>query len=82
MYFIASGEVEVDVKPNPVVLGEGDFFGELALIHQSPRNATIRALKQTSLLVLDADDFQVLVEEDSRMGDSIKRTASERKGNL
>ena len=29
MYFIASGEVEVDVPAGPVRLGEGDFFGEI-----------------------------------------------------
>ncbi len=32
MYFIAAGEVEVDVEPAPVRLGVGAFFGELALL--------------------------------------------------
>ena len=32
MYFIADGEVQVDVKPTPVRLGKGAFFGELALL--------------------------------------------------
>ena len=40
MYFIAAGEVEVDVTPTPVRLGVGAFFGELALlgdIRSAPR---------------------------------------------
>ena len=32
MYFIANGEVEVDIVPTPVRLGSGTFFGELALL--------------------------------------------------
>ena len=34
MYFIAAGEVQVDIKPAPVRLGAGAFFGELALLRR------------------------------------------------
>ena len=42
MYFIAAGEVEVDLPGgNKVPLGEGAFFGEMALLGNNPRNANI-----------------------------------------
>ncbi len=44
MYFIASGEVEVRLRPGTVRLGPGEFFGEIALLTGEPRNATIVAV--------------------------------------
>ena len=61
MYFIAGGEVEVEL-PKPIKLAEGQFFGERALLHKSLRRATVRALQPTKLLVLDAADFHTLME--------------------
>lgn len=37
MYFIAAGEVQVDLKPTPVRLGTGAFFGEFALLGNAIR---------------------------------------------
>lgn len=54
------------------------FFGELALLQQGKRNATIRALSQTSLLVLGADDFQMLMDDDKRLSETIKRVTQQR----
>lgn len=61
MYFIASGEVEVRLRPGTVRLGPGAFFGEIALLTGEPRNATIVALRQCTLLSLDIVDFRQLV---------------------
>jgi voltage-gated potassium channel len=61
MYFIVSGEVEVRVAPEPVYLGAGQFFGELALLTGGPRNATVVATQQCMLLYLDIADFRELV---------------------
>jgi voltage-gated potassium channel len=58
MYFIASGEVEVALKPAPRVLGAGDFFGEFALITGERRSATVTALTRCELLHLDLADFR------------------------
>jgi voltage-gated potassium channel len=60
MYFIASGEVQVDVKPSPVRLGAGAFFGELALLGDSVRSANVTTTIASSLLILDLADFRTL----------------------
>ena len=60
MYFIVSGEVEVQIEPAPQRLGPGQFFGEIALITGAPRLATAMAAKETQLLSLDIADFRQL----------------------
>lgn len=63
MYFIVSGEVEAEVGPRPVRFGPGDFFGELALLHQTHRRATIVAQTNCRLLALSAEDFTMLTRK-------------------
>jgi voltage-gated potassium channel len=58
MYFIAAGEVQVDVKPSPVRLGSGAFFGELALLGDSVRSANVTTTTPSTLLILDLADFR------------------------
>jgi voltage-gated potassium channel len=60
MYFIADGEVEVDVKPTPVRLATGSFFGELALLGDSVRSANVVTTQSSTLLILDLADFRTL----------------------
>ena len=43
------------------VLGEGDFFGEMALIDDEPRSAHVIAMNDSTLLVLRREDFQGLL---------------------
>jgi voltage-gated potassium channel len=60
MYFIAAGEVQVDVRPRPVRLGAGAFFGELALLGDSVRSANVTTTMPSTLLILDLADFRTL----------------------
>jgi voltage-gated potassium channel len=60
MYFIAAGEVQVDVRPAPVRLGAGAFFGELALLGDSVRTANVTTTMPSTLLILDLADFHTL----------------------
>lgn len=60
MFFIVSGEVSVELKPQPIILGPGDFFGELALVTGEPRSATAVARTHCELLHLDLADFRKL----------------------
>jgi predicted MFS family arabinose efflux permease len=57
-YVIASGSVEVTAAGRVLrVESTGDFFGEIGLIRDVPRTATVTALQPTELLALDRDDF-------------------------
>ncbi len=78
MYFIMEGEVEVDITPNPVRLKQGDFFGEIALVENVPRTATILSLTNCRLLVLETVDFEHLTTQIPDLKDQIKRISDKR----
>ena len=64
MYGIVTGTVELRKGSGVVaVLGSDDFFGERALIDHLPRNLTAVAVEETSLAVIDRQDFLFLVHE-------------------
>jgi len=68
LYVVAEGEVAVVAEGPPRVqlsrLGEGEFFGEIALVTEQPRSATIEALQETQLLAVDRDVIGDLVDEE------------------
>lgn len=78
MYFIASGEVEIDLPHAPVRLGQGQFFGEMALLRKTLRSANVRAIEPTKLLVLDALDLQMLTQRNPDVGRRIEEIAASR----
>jgi len=62
-YLILSGRVEILRDGVSLgAFGPGDFFGEMSLLDQAPRSATIRALDHTSCLMLSSWDFKALLE--------------------
>ena len=50
MFFIVSGELEVELHPEPLRLTRGEFFGEVALVYQRKRTASVVALSHSELL--------------------------------
>jgi CRP-like cAMP-binding protein len=57
-YVVAEGEVEVAVDGRPTsTIGAGGSFGEVALLRDVPRTATVRAARATELLALGRDAF-------------------------
>tara|TARA_B100000686_G_scaffold162523_1_gene170083 strand:+ start:107 stop:1153 length:1047 start_codon:yes stop_codon:yes gene_type:complete len=64
MYIIEIGRVEINLDPNPTVIkDQGDFFGEMGLVSDNPRSATITTLDEVKLLRLKKEDLEELIEE-------------------
>jgi voltage-gated potassium channel len=82
MFFIMSGDVQVDITPTPVRLSRGQYFGEIALIRDTVRTATVTTLSECQLLSLDVADFRRLLENNPGLKATITRTAEERLGVL
>lgn len=62
-YLILSGRVEILRDGTSLgAFGTGDFFGEMSLLDQAPRSATIKALESTNCLMLSSWDFKALLE--------------------
>jgi voltage-gated potassium channel len=78
MYFIASGEVEVDLPGKKVRLGEGAFFGEMALLGNNLRSANIVTTRVSRLLVLDLVDFRMLMARHPDLAQTIDAEAQRR----
>jgi signal transduction histidine kinase len=72
-YMILEGEVEVSKNINNreerllQTLGPGDFFGEMALIHNAPRAATVTAKSDLTTLELDKNAFNRVLQNSSSM---------------
>ena len=57
-YAIEAGQAAVELGDGETrELGPGDFFGEIALLRDVPRTATVRALAELHLYALERDDF-------------------------
>lgn len=62
-YLILAGRVEILRDDKSLgAFGPGDFFGEMSLLDQAPRSATIKAIEQTQCLMLSSWDFKALLE--------------------
>ncbi len=63
-FALVQGAVEVRRKGRKVAaLGDGDFFGEIALVADTPRSATVTAVSPVSVLVIVDRDFRMLMRE-------------------
>ena len=80
MYFIVNGDVEVDQENGAPKgrLGAGDFFGEIALIAERERTATVTALSVSRLLVLDKGDFEEFMQTHPDVQEAVRMAARRR----
>jgi CRP/FNR family cyclic AMP-dependent transcriptional regulator len=85
MYLIHSGRVLLSVRQNEtrevplVVLNPGDFFGEMALVDDSPRSATASAEEDdTELIVMDRTRFLFMVRQQPEFALSLMHTLCRR----
>lgn len=66
LYVIVDGSVNVVRGADDVLatLNAGDFFGELSVVDQRPRNASVQAVEPTTVLAVASWDFLALIEND------------------
>jgi len=78
MYFIVSGEVEVQLEPRPIRLGPGSFFGEIALLEGGPRTATVVTTIPSTFLILEVSDFRAFTALNPDLARAVEAEATRR----
>ena len=84
LYIIVNGQVEILQKDNGedhqiAILGKGEYFGEMALLNQKSRSATVRCLETTDVLALRKKDFNLLIANFDELRDQVEKTEEQRK---
>ncbi len=83
-YIIVKGNVEVisqqadDAEKVLAVLGPGDYFGEVGMVLGSQRLATVRAVTDVHLMVMDAETFRHWVDSSPIISDEINSLVAQR----
>lgn len=73
LYMILSGKVKVTSISSEgkevilSILGEGEFFGEMALLDREPRSANVTSLEKTEMILLRRKEFMTLLENDKEI---------------
>jgi CRP-like cAMP-binding protein len=79
-FVLVEGEVDVKREGNHVrTLSPGDFFGEIALIFDEPRGATVTAKGPIRVLVITDRAFKALVERSPGIDAEVRQAVAERK---
>jgi MFS family permease len=60
-YIVGEGELDVDADGHHVTAGRSDYFGEIALLRDVPRTASVTAKVDSRLFALERDDFLAAV---------------------
>jgi putative ABC transport system ATP-binding protein len=82
-YLIRSGHVDVIIRDGQTsrtvaTLGEGQFFGEVALVENKPRNATVLAKDDVELYTLSKAAFQTVLEASATFNDELRKVIFQR----
>jgi CRP-like cAMP-binding protein len=77
-FIILQGQAEVDADQGKRTLGPGDFFGEIALIDDGPRTATVKAVTPMRCLVLGHEQFRDVLHQNGEIAVKILRAVTER----
>lgn len=83
-YILLDGRVNVTKTINNIEqrhlkeLEAGDFFGEMALIHNAPRAATVTAIEPVTVLEINREDFDRVLRHSSSVAIAMAREISSR----
>ncbi len=78
-FLITQGRVEVQRGGRSVrTLGPGDYFGELALLRDAPRSATVIAREPTTCLALTRWDFKGILDAQPSLAVHLLETVAQR----
>jgi CRP-like cAMP-binding protein len=84
MFIIQSGKVEITKilksgeEKSLVILGPGDFFGEMAVIDKEPRSANAIAKEVSRLIVLDEEVFEMHMQTNPKIVKKILKNLTSR----
>ncbi len=83
MYVIQSGKVAIskrvgDAEKTLAVLGAGEFFGEMAIISNRPRNASATVDEDARLLVIDVKMFETMIRANAEIAFRMIKKLAER----
>jgi NADH dehydrogenase len=83
VYIVLSGRAEVLHENGAAArvlatLGRGQYFGEMALLHSTTRNATVRCVEAMDVLSLPKKEFNLLATNLPELRTSFERTSAER----
>ncbi len=79
MYFISSGAVEVSIGDQKIRLDHGTFFGEMALVDDSRRNADVTAIDYCQFLFLANRDFNQFMSRHPALRSAVGEMAEQRR---
>ena len=71
MFFVLSGDVQVQTRNRNFRIGPGDHFGEIALLTGAQRFGSARAVTRCQLMTLSRADFHHLVLDNAQIRDAI-----------
>jgi MFS family permease len=77
-YIVGEGELDIDADGLHTTAGSADYFGEIALLRDVPRTATVKALTETKLYALQRADFLAAVTGHSAAHAAGQAVAEER----
>jgi CRP-like cAMP-binding protein len=79
VFLIVDGLCEVRRGNNRIrELGKGEFFGEISILDPAPRTATVRAVENSVLLVLEGYDFRTALKSSREMSQRLIVALAER----
>ena len=79
MYVVLQGKVVIYKQGKRIAVGNpGDYFGEMALIDQSPRSATVVATEDSEIIPIDERLFVILVQDAPYFALDVMRTLVDR----